>query len=70
MVDQNKTHTNYSCLLGTIYNMNIKIRTKDTSFEITLPWSNPSLEMVMTVLKESFRELKEYEISKTGGNSK
>jgi hypothetical protein len=50
--------------------MNIKIRTKDTTFEVTLPWNNPSLEMVMTVLKESFRELKEYEISKTGGTSR
>lgn len=50
--------------------MNIKIKTKDTSFEITLPWSNPSLDMVLTVLKESFKELEAYEISKTRGTNK
>ena len=50
--------------------MNIKIKTKDTSYEITTPWNNPSLDMVLTVLKESFVEIKAYEISKTGGDSK
>jgi hypothetical protein len=51
--------------------MTIKIRTTETTFEIIIPgWNTPSQEMVMTVLKESFRELKEYEISKTGGTSR
>ena len=51
--------------------MTIKIRTNDTSFEVSIPgWENPSQVMVLTVLKEAFTEIKAYEISKTGGNSK